>query len=507
MNNETNGELPIKDTEGIILQCNIEDTQAYSQVKETLNKEKRNDRLWLGLGATALAIGLGAVGIMADGAASHSTFSYSVPFYPNAQKAINSVDGILADIGEGLVPLSFLTAGGLMVAASRKKGSAESINNWSSTELSDDENKNTKRKQIMKHVAAGSIPVLASLGAGLATFSSSIGEAITNGPSRPIEALGNIAPGNSWIVQDANAMPMVQSNLSANLVSSIIKTAKTENVKATPFNLNLGDFQYKGQNFTSLAIGIEASKSSPIYWNDSQGCNTVPVSIDKVSAIPIDSTIKLDGVNANIVEETSNISAINRVGIVMDAEAMATCINQEPNNMHAVVIDSSVAEAQKILGEANTNDEPATVITKQQYIKNSADFWRANVKPITNVLSLVSLGLAGVAMAGAAGARLYRNKRQWAQKLADGMSMNVIRSTELMRGVKEGIAASVIGVTGATLITPIVGIFESSFKPGAGYKEWFVGGAVGILGPVAGTLIKLIRPNKIISKEEDTRGV
>lgn len=486
-------------------QINNIDIGNVNKFDEIIKTENRNNKKWLAAGIATLTFGLGSIAASYAGI-DRSGVSYSVPYSPSAQNSLDSVDNILADIGEGLVPLATLVVGGTMLLSRSKKGKAESINKWSSTELTDTGKKVTKTREALKYVAAGSIPVLASLGAGLATFSSGIGSAITNGPTQPIEALSRLAPGNAWIVQDAGAMPMVQSNLSSGLVLRIENISTANDVKATPINFNLGTYAYKNNEFSNLSIGTQQKQGSLLYWNKNSGCNNIPISIDPTSGIRIGSKIQLDGISATVVEDSPNISAINRVGIVMDSTAMSVCIDKSPLDMYAVILDTNVAEAKSILKHANTESEAATVISKQQFINNSIEFWRDNVKPITNVLSLVSLGFAAVAMSGAAGARLYRNKRQWAQKLADGMSMNTLRATELLRAAKEGLIASVIGVTAATSITPMVGIFASAFRPDAGLKEWFVGGAVGILGPVGGTLVKLLRANKIISKEEDTRG-
>ena len=468
------------------------------ELAQAERNEVRRSRMFLAGGLTALAMGGVIAGVEVTQASDRVEVDYQVDYIPEAQDAIESVDNTLSNAGRVALPLGLLIVGGSMIAGGSR-------NRWSSTQL-DSDKPSTRSKRVLQVASAGTVPLLAAAGAGMTTFSSTIGEAITTGPSEPIESIAKFAPGESWIVQDDNAKPMVQSNLSAELVGKVSEIATEENISVVPFNLYLGDIDYGDQKYANLSVGLYPESGSAIDWIASDGCEEVPIAIDEASNIPVGSRVEVSGVNAVIVDEVEGTSAINRIGAIMDVEAMGACLYKGADTMHAVAIDASPEKAAEILREANTSGETATVISKQQYVENSEEFWRANVKPITNVLSLVSLAFAGAAMAGAAGARLYRSKRHWAQKLADGVSYSTIRATESLRSVKEGVAAGVIGSSVAGAATPFVGIFEAGLHASVTASSWFAGAAVGILGPVLGTSMKMVRMNKTVNKTDDTRG-
>lgn len=466
----------------------------------------------VGLGFIACGAALGSVFFLNPHNIDHNlSFGYSVNEKLIAQEAINNVDNLLEDIGSVALPAALALVGGSMVGAKLNHKFAVR-QRWASVEMA--ENSRSKWRKPLQYLAAGSVPVMASTAAFLGTFSTAIGDTITHSPDKPIETLSNYAPGNYFVLQSKDTMPMVQSNLSPQLVQNVINSANQQNVEATPFNFNLGSFDYNGQNYTDLALGLPVDSSSIIsdpVTNQNQ-CSIIPVEVSKSFGAAIGSTLEIDNFEARIVDKVSGIGAINRVGIVLDNQALTNCLNQGDNNLYGVALNTSnYAGAQQILQEAKNMSSQnetysGTIVSKKQFIVNSQNFWRNNVKPITNVLSMVALGFAGFAMSMEAKGRLQRNKRQWAQKLVDNMSNNTIRSTELLRATKQGIAASVIGAGAGALATPAVGVFVSSFRPVTGPKEWLVGSAVGLIGPIGGTLLQVMKINKTIDKVEDTRG-
>jgi uncharacterized membrane protein len=190
----------------------------------------------------------------------------------------------------------------------------------------------------------------------------------------------------------------------------------------------------------------------------------------------------------------------------MSQEALESCVNKnDETQSHAVILDTDVETANDILDEANISGEDATVISKERYRENSEDFWESNVKPITNTLALVGLMTAAVAMGGNMRSRMLRNRRELAAKLAAGESTKLFAATEMLRSAKDGIVGSTMGVAIAAGLTVPVNALESGMRAGLGVKEVMVGYAVGIIGSMGGTLVHIIRPNKVVDRSQHTR--
>ena len=476
------------------------------KVTQRIDSDVKMSRVQVAIGSLMLA-GAAVVGVAA---ATHNlpegALKYEVAFEQPVQDAINAVDDELAVAGMILIPTMLAMVGGNKLLAYRST-KASFADKESSSEMSDTgKTKKTLPRRALETAFAGSVPAIAAIAAGLATFSASLGSEITDGPSRPIEAFGKYSPGEAWIVQDKNVTPMFDSFVPRSLTDTVATIAVHRGIRATPFDLLLGDEQYRDEARASLSIGAVIPAGSPISWNADRGCGDIRVAIDSNAGIPIGSQVLLNGHRVTVAAATQETSAINRVGFVMPIEAMSTCIKDNDRApVHGLTLDTSVEAAQKILDEANTGHKVATVISKEQYIKNSEAFWRANVKPITNTLSLVAFGFAGAAMAGAMGSRLFRNRREWSIMRANGVETTMLRYTELIRAGKDALVASAIGVTASVIVTPLVGFTSSGLRAGAGVKEMFVGAAVGSLGPILGTAIKLARPHKIVNKSEGTR--
>lgn len=451
-------------------------------------------------GAAAWAIGTGQ--------AEHLNFTRSMPFEQELQQAVNSLDGILEGAGEVALPLALGAIGVVKLGASRDTR-LYAIDRWSSQEMSSDRTSSHKSlaRKGLEATFAGKVPVMAAVGAGLAVFSTAVNTEVSNGPQRPIEkALSELAPGSTMITEYAGAMPMVESDVSRQLTDSVLAQAHESGIGAHLLDEDLGQLIKGKQTLSELSLGIDIPATSPLNWGTAN-CEQIPVAIDKLAGVKNGESVELNGVNARVVEQITGVSATNRIGVVMDEKAMAACLKKNPEApVHAIILDTDTATAASLLASANPGHETSAVISKRQYLKNSKDFWVANVKPITNVLAVFSGVFAFAAMGAAMRERLLRNRREWAAKSASGVSDAMIRGTELLRATKDGVVASTVGAGVALVGTPfVVNMLESGFKAGVGLKEVMVGFAVGILGSVSGAARSLIRPQKIINTSENTR--
>lgn len=434
-----------------------------------------------------------------------------VPFVPVAQEVVESIDDVLSTAGSILLPLSVGAIAGAKIGG-RYSPLLRSADLASSQELTDDGKRRVAApRRFLRSVAAGSIPAIATTAVGVGSVMASVGEEISTGPSRPIETMFDSIPGDGElqvVVQDAAASPMLESNISRELTGRIVQEADARGVQATPVDLFLPSITYEELDLSALVVGSEQEQDSPLLHDtEALGCEGIPIAVDSAADIPVSSTLEISGVPAVVVDERSGTSAINRIGVEVSREVYAACFEKNPQAPDDMVVLSTDAQtAQEIFDAANEGlGEPATVISDNEYIQNSEDFWTANSKPVTNVLALMSTGLAFVSMAGIAGARMLRNRREWATKLAQGVSDNQLRLTELLRAVKDGTVASVVGVTGATLVAPAINFLESGLRVGMDFRSAMVGCAVGIIGSVGGTLHKVLRPRKTIDPAEHTR--
>ncbi len=472
---------------------------------EAERRKSNRERLAIGL---SMAIGSAAIaGVILTGDASHFEITKSMPFIPLAQQSINSLDGYLAKFGEISFP-TVLGGIGLTKIFANKNSKLDFIDKISSKEMiSDSARKESRTKKILQKCFAGKIAILAAIGVALASFSVSVGNEVSNGPERPIVALMKEIPGNTLITESSQAQPMLDGQLSSSLINRIEMDAKEKGINAIPFTKNLGEITLSdGKTYNTLEFGFEPNRTSKIYWRVSEGCNNIPVYVDRSARIPVNGNINIDGVNANVVGEINGYSAIGREGVEMSDQAMKDCIEKDINAPdYAIVLDSSAKEAQQILDESNINHEAATVITKNQYLNNSLKFWEGNVKPITNTMALFSALFAFVAMGASMAGRLVRNKRELAAMSASGIKNNVIRASEILRAAKDSVIATISGCS-ISLLTPfIVNSIEAGFRAGIGLEELAVGAAVGTIGCIGGVIKPLIRIKKNIDVSENTR--
>lgn len=482
----------------------VELNQAEQITQDIERNINSSGRLRAAIGLGFIAAGVTVTGALLSDEFDDTRFSQEMPFNKTAQEYVNNVDDMLGGVGRVVLPASLLGIGIVKLGA-RRSSRLQSIDKRSSQELSDDGHPtpNIVRRGL-RQVAAGSLPVVVGASAAVGGLTAGIGTEITEGPSRPIIALDQFAPGEAMIAQYENAMPMLESSISQDLTSSVEGLASERSIDTTPVSLGLNSFVYNNQNLTGLTLGIEADKLPEDMAFTT--CEQIPVIIDSAANIPTGSSMEINGIATYIVDQVDNISATNRIGAVMDQEALETCVKKNSETLsHAVILDTDPETAEQILSEANEFDETATVISKEQYIQNSNDFWESNVKPITNTLALVGLMTSFIAMSGSAVSRMLRNRRELAAKRAAGESVSHFRATELVRSAKDGVLGSTVGVAAAAGLTVPVNAIESGMRVGLGLHEAMVAYAVGIVGTIGGTAIHMIRPNKVVDPSEHTR--
>lgn len=481
----------------IQLQQFIEDDERISN---------RNSRVvGIGMIAGAAAVGLSLM----SGDLSHLAVSHSMPFIETVQKTINGVDGDLALFGEVAFPITLGTIG-FSKFFSRNSRRLQYMDEISSKEMSNEgKNKNHPLRRFLERTFAGKVAVLAAVGVALGSFSSSVGNEVSNGPQRPIvQALNKLAPGDALIVQDSAEEPMLDGQISNQLTTSIMNNAKSSGITASILTKNLGNITVpnSGKSYSTLEFGTEIANSSDIFWSVSSSCNNIPIEVDNSSSIKKGTEVKIDGVNARVVNTLDGFSAIGRIGVVMSEEAMRTCIQKDENApVYGVVINGSVEEARKVLNSSNLSGESATVISKEQYIQNSFNFWESNVKPITNTMAVFSGLFAFMAMSGAMTSRMIRNRREIAAMSASGVKSSVIKGAEIMRAAKDSVVATTVGWSIALLTPFIVNTTELGFKASIGIKDLGVGAAIGVIGCVGGVLNGLRKSSKLLDVNENTR--
>jgi hypothetical protein len=108
-------------------------------------------------------------------------------------------------------------------------------------------------------------------------------------------------------------------------------------------------------------------------------------------------------------------------------------------------------------------------------------------------------------MAGAVNGRLLRNRREYASKLASGVSVGVLRSTELLRAAKDGLVASIIGSVLGLVVVPLTNMTEPGFDAGVSEKDILVGCAVGLIGCLGGAVLRTARLDRTVDVAESTR--
>lgn len=478
--------------------------QASEIARDIERNEHNSGRLRAGIGLGFVACGFAVSGAFIAGSLDDERFAHEMPFNETAQEIVNSVDDVLGVAGKIALPASLLGIGAVKLGA-RSNNRLRSIDKRSSQELADDGHSRPNiARRTLRSVGAGSMPVVVGASAAVGALTAGIGTEISEGPNRPIASFDQFAPGDAMVTQYEGAMPMLESKISSDLTDAIESEAASRGVDTTSLTIGLNSLQHGDDVRTALSIGVESYRLPTDLRLDS--CDTVPVFVDDAANIETGASISINGVDAYVAGQAEGISATNRIGLVMSQESLEKCINKnEDIQSHAIILDTDTVSAQEILEWANTEEETATIISKERYTENSEKFWESNVKPITNTLALVGLMTSFIAMGGNAVSRMLRNRRELAAKLAAGESVNQFRVTELVRAAKDGVLGSTVGVTAAAALTVPVNALESGMRAGLGLHEAMVGYAVGILGTLGGTLMHIARPNKVVDPSEHTR--
>ncbi len=470
---------------------------ARDQIADAIGEEDRRRTVSgavMGVLATAAAAGV------AYAATKGVDFQVSaaLPYVRAAQDAVVNLDKALVPVGEIGAPLTLAGIAAVKLAAIGNSR-ARFIDRFSSREPSTDGRRS--RLSPVKRIG------LAMAGGALATFTASIATEVTNGPDRAVDQLSQYAPGDAMVVQDNEAMPMVESNVNSKMTARIIQEATADGIRAHVVDLYLGTEDHRGDVRTTLAVGTDMPEGSPLSWVPGMGCTDVPVAIDRGASVPVGDAFDMGGVKFRVVETTTGGSAMNRESVVMDRDAMSNCLRQEPEAPpHAIVLDTSVDQAKQLVAEAHDGiNAPVAVISKDEYKANSEAFWKDNVKPITNVLSLVAGSFAFVAMGGAMASRILRNRRPLAVKMASGASTSVLRAAEVMRAAKDGIAASVGAVVLGTGGAIASNALEAGFNAGVGFREAMIGTALTLIGTVGGSVASLVGLRKTANPSKNTR--
>lgn len=451
------------------------------------------------IGVVGLGVAAGVVWMDRNGGDLRA--SLDLPFIEKAQEVVVGVDDAIGPVGEVGLPLT-ITAIAAVKALAPHSARARFADTFSSQEPSADSGK--PKGGLRRRVS------VAMAGAALATFTGGIASAVSTGPSDPIENLHETLPGHSVLVSHANAMPMVQSDLSRPLAEQVREAAAARGVATHFYGESLGTYEYKGAPRTDLIVGVETPAGSPLHWTPEQGCDVIPVAIDKNAGVPQGAEIVVNGVKAKVAGKLgSKSSSMNRIGMVADLAALETCVEQDPEgNLYGVTMETDTATANNILNDAMAEMDhivPAAIITPEQEVKNSEHFWKSNVKPITNVLSLVAGGVSLLAMTGAMASRLLRNRRELGAKLAAGVAPGALRFAETVRSAKDGVVAAVGGVAIGGPMAVAASSLESGFKVSVGFREAMIGTAVALVGSIGGGLLSLMRLKRVANPEENTR--
>lgn len=457
----------------------------------------RNRRMNVIIGVGMCAVG--AVTTMAQRVSTEGASLFHLPFSEPAMNALNNVDNVLEAAGAVGLTASLFAVGALKIAAARNP-QLEAIDKTTSADLSP--GGSARPHRWLRRLAAGRLPVIASLAAGLTMLSGAIDQEITKGPTDSITAVAENFPGGQdtrLIVQDATALPMTQSTVTGVLTGAIINEASERGIDAMPFVENLGAVTSNDEVLTSITYGMPTPADSPLNWEASDGCEVIPVMVDSKSGLELgQDDVRLQGVPVEIVGEVSGMSAINRVGIAADLNAIQQCIEKGNPNFYGVALDASVQEAQEILVKANANiGEVAAAISLDDYKQNSEDFWEKNVKPLTNIFALIASTLAFVSIANDISMRILRSRPQLANILATGISHNQIRLMETARALKEVPLATLLGFGGSVIASSAISAVVFGTQAAVGIREGLAGAGAVFLSSLGALFAKVGTKAKI----------
>lgn len=472
-----------------------------------IKKENRKKRLRTSIGAVILAtMGLYGWSVL-SGETNNLKITAAVSFSQTEQNIMDNLDSELSKLGEGL---SFLALGsiGLMKIISARDKRISVIDQWSSKDMtSDGISRHQKVSGFLEKTAAGKVPLVLAGGVLLGSMSSAIASAVTDGPKSAIQNFTQSMPGKTFVVEYPNNFTMTDGFITGSLATKIEQRSNQEGIKAFSFGFNLGELSFKQNNLSDLSLGLNVNKNSSLYYNVLQNCKNIPVFVDSSAHIPNKSDLSINGFSAIVVGQANRISATNRLGIEMSLTAMDDCLIK--NNSHPVtgiVMNTSEKKARQIVNSSNIHHEQISVISKSNYEENSINFWDSNVLPLISVLEIASLALVGVYAKQSSKEQITRLRREWAIKSASGVSDNMIRSTEILRALKNGTVATIVGGSLTMLLTPeIINSLILGINYSVDYKDLMVGSAIGIGGASIGAIINSINIKKLVDVPENTR--
>ncbi len=360
-------------------------------------------------------------------------------------------------------------------------------------------------EKFMRRVGSGKLPVIASAAATVACLVSMTGNEIAEGPQRAIDSFIEYSEQNPdvLVVQDRNASPMSTSALSPQDAETLLEHAQAEDIPAFPVNKNLGNVTFFQESMfgggvrvmATLAFGVPVTKDSPLYW-DGKGCNgELPIYVDETADFIPAQGAQVNGMDVKIVGFKEGISAINRIGIIADERGLS-CMNRNKNT-HFVGLQTDPDTVEALL-LANGLSDRAVVITLDRYKNNSESFWTKNSKPITNVVSLLAMIMAGAATGNSLRLRIEKSRREMAALLANGVKISTLQSIETLRVAKDTLVASVSGVIGSSAVAPFISSAVYGLQLHMSPRDVLVGAGAVVVGAGVSLYRAFGTPSRVI---------
>lgn len=365
-------------------------------------------------------------------------------------------------------------------------------------------------------------PILIA-GAGMSAGFNAISDEIENGPTRPIAAAFTQGFGKditdpnktNLIVAYEQANPMSDAYVPHNTGIDITERAKKLGIKITPFSVVRTALTYeengKEKSKTVLGMGLPVVKGDALYAKPETCDQVYPVIADKLLPAGITKG-KISGRPVNIVDRTKEpTSAIERLTVFMSTDA-AGCLNPTigkaptgeflfTNFTSGILVNDNEARAKKLLEGI---DEQLVVISADRYAQNSASFWEKNVKPLTNIISLLGVMLASFATAKNLTQRLSSGKKKIAGLMLNGEKMGTFRQIEALRASRQILGSTALGAAVAGGINTVAPSVVFGLQAHISPKDALVGAGVVTIGSILGLMKTRTRRafNKLIKVEE-----
>lgn len=445
-----------------------------ARFESDLNSQRRTGLITgIGMAAAGAAI-LGASRLPGQAELPSAVFPYS----GEVADAINGVDTVLSAVGVVGLSSALVGVGALKVAGyyDQRAGAIDALTDRELTpEL-------RRRSALLSMLAAGRWPIMGSAVVALTSLFGAIGNEIEVGPNRPIDAMVEIFPGadnSQVVVQYGSAMPMVDSHISPQLTENLVSEARVRGVAAMPYVINLGAISDGREESNTLTFGVPMGEGDPANWDVGSSCDSFPIIIDSSSGIELGQQgVVLNGSPTEVIGTVDGSSAINRIGVIADIEAVQVCLEKNPTTT-GVAIDAPDGMTQEIIELANqTIGETVTSISSDDLRSNSQEFWRNNVKPLTNIFALIAGIVAYVSISRDISDRLFRNRRELKMKLEEGVPSAAIAAMETARTMKELPLATLLGTAAAWAASPLISMAVLGTQAVVGMKEAMAGAGV-----------------------------